>query len=237
MPYRLVHVFAAIPLSPGAELRAFYRAVAAVNESEAMSQGVLFVPLALPEGSADKSLFQSAIDYNIRLCAYYIQAGDAPGFSHEYALALACRDDAALPMRQVAVLQEGAEFESRARSLLSGWLESPAVEVARRSADETDREFVRQLIFDLVSDELGMAAWPEAMRAPLLEIQFQARMRGIREAYPEAEEELLTANGEYIDRHTKIRSHLSGRPRHPTLWRKSNALGRLLMVNLIAALH
>src|SRR6185369_374460 len=36
---------------------------------------------------------------------------------------------------------------------------------------------------------------PEAIRAPLLEMQYQARMRGIRENYPQAVEEVLRRNG------------------------------------------
>jgi ribosomal protein S18 acetylase RimI-like enzyme len=82
------------------------------------------------------------------------------------------------------------------RGLLGEWLDAPPIEVTRREAADADEEFVRQLIMDTVAEELGMAGWPEALRGPLLTIQYQARRKGLRENFPDAAEEVLQVDGE-----------------------------------------
>jgi ribosomal protein S18 acetylase RimI-like enzyme len=61
-----------------------------------------------------------------------------------------------------------------------------------------EQEFVRQLVMELAADELGIAALPEAMRRPLLEIQCQARLKGLSENYPDAVQEILRVNGDAV---------------------------------------
>jgi len=59
-----------------------------------------------------------------------------------------------------------------------------------------DAAFVRLLVMETVMDELGAASWPEALRGPLLEVQYQARMKGLRDNFPDASPEILRVDGE-----------------------------------------
>ncbi len=68
--------------------------------------------------------------------------------------------------------------------------------MTRRPAVAEDEAFIRALITRTVSDELLADAWPEAMRGPLLEMQYRARMAGTRASFPEAEQEIILAGGE-----------------------------------------
>jgi ribosomal protein S18 acetylase RimI-like enzyme len=223
MPYQFVNVFCATPGDLEDERDAFYRAATKVNETVGIGLSLLFAPLSIVPTVGDKTRFQKAVDENIRICSYYILAlNDTWGpphlnFEEDYRLALACRDDASLPMREVAVLLKNppagrkllgddrarcidyadvAGFESIVRDLLTEWAGAPPIEITRRDAAVADEDFVRQLIMETVAEELGMASWPEAMRGPLLNIQYQARRRGLRENYPNAVEEILQVDGE-----------------------------------------
>jgi ribosomal protein S18 acetylase RimI-like enzyme len=220
--HRFLNTFCAAPGDLEAEREAFYRAVAQVNENAGIGLHLLFAPLSIVPAITDKTKFQAAVDENIRLCSYYILALDdtwgppLKNFEQDYRLALECRDDASLPMKEVAVLLKNpaagrallgedrarcieyadvAGFESIVRDLLSEWLGAPPIEITRREAAGADEEFVRQLIMDTVAEELGMAGWPEAMRGPLLNIQYQARRKGLRENFPDAVEEVLHVDG------------------------------------------
>ncbi len=97
-----------------------------------------------------------------------------------------------------------AEFTAQLRGLLSEWLPPaaapaepvPAVSATpARPVTSDDDLFVHDLILRTVSDELGAAAWPEAMRTQLLEIQYKARMRGLSENSPDATQEILLRDG------------------------------------------
>ena len=66
----------------------------------------------------------------------------------------------------------------------------------RRPASIEDEAFVRQLILQMVSDDLGAALWPEAMRAPLLEMQYRGRLDSIRVNWPDAEQEIILTDGQ-----------------------------------------
>lgn len=68
--------------------------------------------------------------------------------------------------------------------------------VTRRPLSKEDEALVRALIFQMVTDELGAGMWPEAVRAPLLEIQYRARQEGIRVNWPDAEQDILLVDGE-----------------------------------------
>jgi len=102
----LVNVFLGAPEGLEAERRAFHEAVGDINEAEGMPRGILFVPLFVSR----KLHEQQVIDANIRSCAFYLLALDriwgpaGRSFEHDLQLALACRDDAALPMREAVVL-------------------------------------------------------------------------------------------------------------------------------------
>src|SRR5258708_5538930 len=108
--HRFLNIFCAAPGDLEAERAAFYRAVAQVNENAGIGLHLLFAPLSIVPAITDKSRFQAAVDDNIRLCSYYILAlNDTWGpplknFEQDYRLAVECRDDASLPMKEVAVL-------------------------------------------------------------------------------------------------------------------------------------
>ena len=68
--------------------------------------------------------------------------------------------------------------------------------MTRRPAVAEDEAFIRALIVQMVSDELLAYAWPEAMRGPLLDMQYRARMAGMKVSFPGAEHEIILADGE-----------------------------------------
>ncbi len=67
--------------------------------------------------------------------------------------------------------------------------------MTRRPAVAEDEAFIRALILQIVSDELLAHTWPEAMRGPLLDMQYRARMAGTKASFPEAAHEIILADG------------------------------------------
>jgi ribosomal protein S18 acetylase RimI-like enzyme len=70
------------------------------------------------------------------------------------------------------------------------------MEISRRPLTVDDEPFIKRLIEEVVADELGARLWPDAVRAPLLDIQYRARRRGFRDAFPGATEEIVQRDGE-----------------------------------------
>jgi ribosomal protein S18 acetylase RimI-like enzyme len=70
------------------------------------------------------------------------------------------------------------------------------MEISRRPLTADDEAFIKRLIEEVVADELGARLWPDAVRAPLLDIQYRARRRGFRDAFPGATEEIVQRDGE-----------------------------------------
>jgi len=68
--------------------------------------------------------------------------------------------------------------------------------VSQRPATPEDEPFLRQLILDSVTEELMAASWPEPMRSQLLEMQYSARRRSIRERFPNAEDRIVLVDGQ-----------------------------------------
>jgi ribosomal protein S18 acetylase RimI-like enzyme len=68
--------------------------------------------------------------------------------------------------------------------------------ISRRAVTGDDEAFIQRLIEEAVADELGAREWPEPARSKLLEIQYLARRRGYREAFPGATEEIVQRDGE-----------------------------------------
>jgi len=146
--YRMHRVFCATAWELEGERLAFQDVVGEVNEQEAMKRGLLFVPVSLIN-LRDKRPYQYAVDENIRACHYYMLAvSDGWGpperrFERDYRLAIACRQDPALPMRETAFLWQRLDadsvlpaglpaptheflttedFKALTRELLIGWL-------------------------------------------------------------------------------------------------------------------
>jgi hypothetical protein len=127
--YRMHRVFCATAWELEGERRAFQDVIGEVNETEAMPRGLLFVPVSLVN-VRDKRPYQYAVDENIRACHYYMLAvSDGWGppercFERDYRLALACRQDPALPMRETAFLWQRIGPES----VVPGGLPAPTRE-------------------------------------------------------------------------------------------------------------
>src|SRR5262245_22116036 len=115
--YQLHRVFCATAWELEGERRVFHDVVGEVKEVESMTRGLLFVPVTLVN-IRDKRPFQYAVDENIRACRYYMLAvSDGWGpperhFERDYRLALACRQDPGLPMRDTALLWQRLAPES-----------------------------------------------------------------------------------------------------------------------------
>jgi hypothetical protein len=151
--YQLQRVFLATPWELEAERLAFHDVIGEVNERDAMKRGVLYVPVTL-FNIRDKRAYQYVVDENVRDSTYYVlAASDGWGpperhFEHDYKLALACRQDPALPMRDTAFLRRKPapdslvpdelpgptheftttdEFKVHTRALLTEWLTAASV--------------------------------------------------------------------------------------------------------------
>lgn len=70
------------------------------------------------------------------------------------------------------------------------------MDLTHRTMTDADVTFVRRLLLQVVADELGAAAWPEALREPLLEMQYRARKQGRQTDFPDVDQEILLLDGE-----------------------------------------
>src|SRR3954451_14123911 len=115
--YQMHRVFCATSWELEADRRAFHDVIGDVNQTDAMGRGILLVPVTLVN-IRDKRPLQYAVDENIRDCACYLLAltgGWGPAerhFERDYRLALACRADPALPMRETAFLRQRTDNDS-----------------------------------------------------------------------------------------------------------------------------
>jgi hypothetical protein len=141
-------IFCATPWELEAERYRFYDVIGRFNETAAMQNGVLYVPVTM-NNVMDKRPLQYTVDQNVRECRHYILlltrdwGPPERNFESEYQLALEAVDDPALPMRSVAVFAKTsgrplaaglpepratfstpAEFDDCILGVLSGWLES-----------------------------------------------------------------------------------------------------------------
>ena len=70
------------------------------------------------------------------------------------------------------------------------------MKVRLRQESALDETFVRNLIIETIADELGAAAWPEAMRNHLLDIQYNARRHSGRPTSPQSASYIIEADAE-----------------------------------------
>src|SRR5260221_8266060 len=107
--YQMHRVFCATSRELEPERRAFHAVIAEVNDAEAMPRRMLLVPVTLAS-LRDKRALQHLVDENIRSSSFFLLVltdGWGPPerhFERDYRLALACRTDPALPMRENAFL-------------------------------------------------------------------------------------------------------------------------------------
>lgn len=117
MAYQLIWVMARFAGSFAEERQALYDAAGEYNEAEAMRRDLLFSVVSCGSAISGK---REAVDSNIRMCRYFLlvveDSWDAPpaSFRHDYELALKCKADPNLPLREIAVLfrQGHADQES-----------------------------------------------------------------------------------------------------------------------------
>lgn len=67
--------------------------------------------------------------------------------------------------------------------------------VTRRPESPQDDAFLRRLISETVTQELGAAAWPQPMRDHLVGLQEKVRRQTIRSTYPDAESQIIVVDG------------------------------------------
>ncbi len=68
--------------------------------------------------------------------------------------------------------------------------------VSLRPESSADEAFLRHLILESVTEELGAAAWPEPMRSHLLGVQYAGRRQSRRADFPGAASYVIQADGE-----------------------------------------
>jgi len=154
MSYRMYRLFCATPGDSEADLenerQAFYEVVGELNEAEAMPLGILFVTVSVLPNLTNMTVFQPAVDENVRACRFFVQVLDhtwgpaTRNFEHSYRLATQCCAGVSLLLRVpngrqigpgVAALRESQgpraidfevidDFRVRLRSQLSVWLRS-----------------------------------------------------------------------------------------------------------------
>jgi hypothetical protein len=114
-------VFISAPGDLEADCQACYSVIAEVNEAIAMPAKVLLVSLGLRENDQIAS-FRGIVSDNVRWSTYFIQIfqddwGPRDLFRKLFLLASECRDDKAMPMRDVVVCLKDAHSETDAEIL------------------------------------------------------------------------------------------------------------------------
>jgi hypothetical protein len=137
--FDMYRVFISTPGDLEQEQQACREALSEVNEKQAMPLKILLVSVGLRE-PVQIDGFRSAVAENIRQCTHFIQVfeddwGPKNLFRKMFYLATECRDDAAFPMREVAVFLKAAPRET-----------DPEILAFRRELDE--RQDLRVFHFD-----------------------------------------------------------------------------------------
>jgi len=114
-------VFISVPGDLEPDRQACYDTIAEVNETTAMPAKVLLVSVGLRDNDQIAS-HRSIVSDNVRWSAYFIQIfqddwGPRDVFRKLFLLAAECRDDAAMPMRDVVIGLKDAPHETDAEIL------------------------------------------------------------------------------------------------------------------------
>ena len=110
-------VFISAPGDLEADRQAAYEAISQANEGVAMSAKLLLVNVGLRDNGQIEG-FHSAVSDNVRWSTFFIQLfqddwGPRDLFRKLFLLALECRDDASMPMREVAVCLKDVTHEAK----------------------------------------------------------------------------------------------------------------------------
>jgi hypothetical protein len=114
-------IFISAPGDLEPDRQACHDAVAAVNEATAMPAKILLVTLGLREDSQIEG-FRNIVSDNVRWSSYFIQIfqddwGPRDLYRKLFLLAVECRDDASMAMRDVAICLKNAPGETNAEIL------------------------------------------------------------------------------------------------------------------------
>lgn len=114
-------IFISAPGDLERDRQACYDAIAAVNESCAMPSKILLASVGLRDSNQIESS-RSMVSDNVRWSSYFIQMfqddwGPRDLFRKMLLLALECRDDAAMPMRDVVICLKDAPHETNPQIL------------------------------------------------------------------------------------------------------------------------
>jgi hypothetical protein len=114
-------IFVSAPGDMEPDRQACYGAISAVNENCAMAAKILLVSVGLRENSQFEG-HRSIVSDNVRWSSYFIQLfqddwGPRDLFRKLLLLALECRDDAAMPMRDIVICLKDAPHETDSRIL------------------------------------------------------------------------------------------------------------------------
>jgi hypothetical protein len=114
--FDMYRVYLSAPGDLQKEMTACRDAIADVNQDLAMPAKILLVSLGLTNDDQITG-YRSAVSDNIRQCTYFIQVfeddwGPRNLFRKMFLLALDCREDLSLPMREVIVFLKAAPRET-----------------------------------------------------------------------------------------------------------------------------
>jgi len=109
-------VFVSAPGDLGRDREACHAAIAEANEATAMPAKILLVEVGLRDNDQISS-HRAVVSDNVRWSSYFIQLfqddwGPRDLFRKLFLLAMECRDDAAMPMREVVVCVKDAPGET-----------------------------------------------------------------------------------------------------------------------------
>lgn len=141
--FDIYRIFLSAPGDLEADRLACHRAVADMNETTAMPEKILLAAVGLRENGQVES-HRAIVSDNVRWSTYFLQIfqddwGPRDLFRKLFLLAVECRSDASMPMRDVVVFLKDAPQETNPHILefrkeLDGF---PGVRVCRyRSAEE-----------------------------------------------------------------------------------------------------
>jgi hypothetical protein len=156
--YRMLRIFCATAWELEGERRAFYDVIGAFNETDAMKQGILYVPVSLTN-TPDKRPHQYTIEENIRDSQHYILALDSEwgpkerNFERDYLLAQECRSNPGLPMSQVALLLRNEP--GGAPSPFAPTLQAQGIPYIAFSGVEDFQQVVRCLLAEWLASDAG----------------------------------------------------------------------------------
>ena len=154
-------IFISAPGDLDADRQACHDAISHVNETLAMPAQVLLVSVGLRESGAIEGN-RAIVSDNVRWSNYLIQIfqddwGPRNLYYKLFLLALECRDDAAMPMREVVVCLKDAPHERDAEIL----------EFRRELAERTDVHLIRYSKLEEMREQLEgvLRGWTESIIA------------------------------------------------------------------------